>query len=81
MSEFTPEEKKNFLLGVIERIGVQTLDTQTHELNLKFRIPYVNDSLVWKSRTDKSMGYKIKDGVKDISMEIDTGKKSPKLRH
>jgi len=80
MSEFTTEEKKNFLTGVIERIGVSTLDQQTHELHLQFRIPYVNDSLVWKSKTDKTKGYTIKDGVTDISVEIDTGKKSPRLK-
>lgn len=80
MSEFSPEEKKNFLSGVIERIGVQTLDKQTHELHLKFRIPCVNDLLIWNNKTDKSKGYTIRDGVTDISVEIDSGKKSPKLR-
>lgn len=80
MSDFSAEEKKNFLRGVIERIGVQTLDKQTHELHLKFRIPCVNDLLLWNSKTDKKKGYTIKDGVTDISVEIDTGKKSPKLR-
>jgi DNA invertase Pin-like site-specific DNA recombinase len=80
MSDFTPEEKKNFLRGVIDRIGVTTLDKQTHELHLRFRIPYVNDSLVWKSRADKAKGYTIKNGVSDISVEIDTGKKFPKLK-
>ncbi len=80
MSDFSPEEKKNFLRGVIERISVATLDKQTHELHLKFRIPCVNDLLVWNSKTDKTKGYTIKDGVTDISVEIDSGKKSPKLK-
>lgn len=80
MGDFSAEEKKNFLRGVIERIGVQTLDKQTHELHIKFRIPCVNDLLVWNSKTDKKKGYTINDGVTDISVEIDTGKKSPKLK-
>ena len=46
----------------------------------KWQCRYVNDSLVWKSKTDKAKGYTIKDGVTDISVEIDTGKKSPRLK-
>lgn len=79
MTEFSPEEKHSFLMGVVERITVQTLDTQTHKLDFRFKIPYVNDKLIWKNKSDKSKGYTLRNGESEISVEIDSPKKNPIL--
>jgi len=57
MNEFSDKEKHDFLKGVLESITVQTLDTQTHQLKLKFKIPYINDSLEWIDPDNKKLGY------------------------
>jgi chromosome segregation ATPase len=75
MSEFTEEEKYEFLKGVLESITVNTLDKQTHTLKLDFKIPYVNDSLEWVDKNNKKLGYNLKDGIKEFEVEIDSGKK------
>jgi site-specific DNA recombinase len=75
MNEFTEEEKHQFLKGVIEKITVYTLNTQTHRLKLEFKIPYVNDSLQWIDENNKKLGYNLIDGVKEMDVEIDSLKK------
>ena len=34
------EEKKRFLEGVVDQIDVSSVDTQTHELQIKFAFSY-----------------------------------------
>jgi DNA invertase Pin-like site-specific DNA recombinase len=75
LSELTEEEKKAFLKGVVDKIEVSTLDTHMHKLDIKFRIPYVNDKLQWKNKSDKSKGYKIVEGQREISVDLDLSKK------
>ena len=75
MSDFSPEEKHEFLDGVIDNIQVSTLDTRTHEVIIKFKIPYVEDSIKWNDKSNKSKGYTVKDGGFEIGVEIDTSKK------
>jgi hypothetical protein len=61
---------------VIEKIIVKTLDTQTHELNFKFRVPYVTDSIVYKDKNNKRKGYMIKKGKNNLLVSLDSPKKS-----
>jgi len=76
MSEFTPEEKYQFLKGVIDRIYVKTLDKQRHELKLDFVVPYVNDSMVQKEVKGKKKGYTVKKGKNNLVVPLDSLKKS-----
>jgi len=75
MGDFSPKEKHEFLNGVIDNITVSTLDTRTHEVIIKFKIPYVEDSIKWNDKSNKSKGYTVEDGGFEIGVEIDTSKK------
>jgi site-specific DNA recombinase len=75
MSEFTIEEKYKFLKGVLERIQVKTLDTQSHELKVHFLIPYVKDSVMFKDSKDKKKGYIVKNGKKEVTIPLYSSKK------
>lgn len=77
MAEFVPQERHEFLKGVIDHIVVKTLDKQSHELVIRFKIPYVNDRLVWRDPSRKSLGYDLADGDFSIDVGIDTKKKMP----
>lgn len=56
------EDKRKFLLSVIDNVSVTTLDKITHEVKITFKISCVNDELVWKNPSKKSLGYSIKEG-------------------
>jgi hypothetical protein len=80
MQGFSEQEKQFFLRGVIEKITVATLDKQAHELVINFKIPYVNDTFEWKNPRAKGQGYNLGEGEKEVSVDIDTSKKSPSLK-
>lgn len=80
MSDFSEEEKNKFLKGVINKILVKTKDTQTHELLINFKVPYVKDSLVYKDVKNKKKGYTVKNGKKDLKLPLNPSKKSLKTR-
>ena len=61
-SDFTFEDKKNFIRSVVEKIVVQSDGKIEHELDIQFKLPYVNDKLVWNDEEKKSQGYILKDG-------------------
>ena len=52
------------------------VDKQTHSLTLNFKIPYVNEKLVWKVQTKKSDGYDLTGGDDNITLVFD-GKNYP----
>lgn len=79
MAEFTTQERFDFLKGVIDRIIVKTLDKQSHHLEIRFKIPYVNDQLIWRDPSRKSLGYDLSDGDHSINVDIDTKKKIPEI--
>jgi len=62
LNSFTPEEKKDFLVGILEKIGVKTIDSQTHELDLTFKIPVVDDEIDLESQMWTIPGEKSKNG-------------------
>ena len=80
MQGFSEQEKQLFLRGVIEKITVSTLDKQAHEVVISFKIPYVNDTFEWKNSRAKGLGYKLGDGQKEVSVDIDSSKKTPILK-
>lgn len=80
MQGFSATEKQLFLRGVVDKIIVSTLDKQAHEVVIKFKIPYVNDTFEWKNPRAKGQGYILGEGEKEVSVDIDTSKKSPNLR-
>jgi site-specific DNA recombinase len=80
MQGFSKQEKQLFLRGVIEKISVSTLDKQAHEVVISFKIPYVNDTFEWKNPRAKGQGYDLGDGQKEVSVDLDTSKKSPTLK-
>jgi len=75
MNDFTQEEKKEFLNGVLEKITVNTLDIQNHELKIEFKYPYVDDTFSWKDVSNKSLGYDISDGRRDLLLRVESLKK------
>ena len=75
MSDFSEEEKSKFLKGVIEKIEVQTIDTQKHELKFNFRLPYVGDALV-QNKDQKSLAkFKVKNGRTGLKVPLESPKK------
>jgi len=75
MSVFSEEEKSKFLKGVIQKIEVQTIDKQKHELKINFRLPYVGDSLV-QNKDQKSLAkFKVKNGRTGLKVPLESSKK------
>ncbi len=52
--------------GVLDKIVVTNIDTQTHELKIYFRLGYAGDKFQWDDEKNKSKGYTIKNGQKKI---------------
>ncbi|MFD0740091.1 recombinase family protein [Lysobacter koreensis] len=58
-SKLTPEDKKNYLRGMVERIDVKFLaETKEHQLEIRFTKPIVGDGIV----PLKQKGYKLRKG-------------------
>lgn len=70
------EDKKEILTKFVDKITVESIDKQQHKLTIHFKIPLVDDSLVYKNPSKKSEGYQIADGIKDLILDIDTSKKN-----
>ena len=68
MSKFSDIQKNNLLKLIIDKIQVTTIGTQSHEIELIFKIPYVKDSVIYKDLKNKKLGYKLKNGKKSISL-------------
>ena len=64
--EISFEEKKAFLNQFIDRIEVTNDEIGKHQLKIKFTLPYVNDGFVYKDQNNKSKGYDILNGDKDL---------------
>jgi len=75
LDKFTPEERHEFLSGIVSEVVVTEHDKQEHKLEVFFRFPYVGDKLVYVDPNKKSKGYKIKNGKKVKSTRYDLLKK------
>lgn len=71
VSNFTDEQRKAYIEGIVQRIDVMWLpDTQSHQLKLHFRLPIVGDQLRWLDPKRKSKGYEILDGSDELQTEV-----------
>ena len=75
IDQFSKDEKKEFLTGVVDEIVVSQHDKKTHKLDIRFKFPYVNDKLTYNDPMNKRKGYSIKKGKKVKSLEVNLLKK------
>ena len=81
LSESTVEEKHKLLKKIVESITVFTVDKQTHKLIIEFKLPYIDDELVWNNPIDKTLGYTITNGKQTKELELfDEKKYQPKQK-
>lgn len=67
-SKLTPEDRKNYLRGMVERIDVKFLaDTKEHQFEIKFIKPIVGDGIVQKPK-----GYRLRKGVASKMVKLKT---------
>jgi DNA invertase Pin-like site-specific DNA recombinase len=68
-SKLTPEDRKNYLRGMVERIDVKFLaDTKEHQLEIKFIKPIVGDGIVLQ----KPKGYRLRKGAANKLVKLKT---------
>jgi DNA invertase Pin-like site-specific DNA recombinase len=67
--KFSPEQKKEFLTGLVTVIDVYMIDSQTHWLDLEFKIPLVGDELVYVDPAKRSRGTMVVPGVNSLMIE------------
>ena len=67
--KFSPEQKKEFLTGLVTVIDVYMIDSQTHWLDVEFKIPLVDDELVYVDPDKRSRGTMIVPGVNSLVLE------------
>ena len=59
----------------MDQIIVKSDDKIEHELTIKFKLPYVNDKLIYNDNNDKSKGYILKNGSYSKKLRIISLKK------
>jgi site-specific DNA recombinase len=74
--DFSIEDRKSVIKGVVNQIVVSNKDVRKHELKIEFRLPYVGDSIEFKDQKKKSKGYKVKNGRKIKGVIVDLLKKT-----
>jgi len=62
------EEKNQFITGVVKSIEVIEKSGTEDELPIEYREPFVGDKLVWNNVKKKSLGYKLKNGRKKMTL-------------
>lgn len=67
---FTPEQKKELLQGLLTSVDVHLIDSQTHWLEINFKIPLVADHVVYRDPAKKSLGYTVKEGQTALMVEF-----------
>lgn len=67
---FTPEQKKELLQGLLTTIDVHLIDKQTHWLEINFKIPLVGDQMIYKDPAQKSKGYTVQEGESALMLEM-----------
>jgi site-specific DNA recombinase len=75
-SEFKFDDKKEFLKTVVDKIIVKSDNAIEHELVIKFKLPYVDDELIYKDKINKKKGYILKDGGYSKKLRISILKKN-----
>ena len=66
------KEKKEFLKGVLDKVIVETIDNQTHKLEIVFNNKFVGGDLIWKDSKQKSLGYDLVKGTNRKKVPFET---------
>ncbi|MDG2255788.1 MAG: hypothetical protein P8L49_12600, partial [Opitutaceae bacterium] len=71
LKDFSKEEKKEYLEGIVRRIDV-TLDKKTndHQLDLTFALPLFGDGIEYQNPKKKGNGYRVIEGSEHASTVI-----------
>jgi DNA invertase Pin-like site-specific DNA recombinase len=67
---FSPEQRKEVLAGLLTSVDVFMIDSQTHWLDIQFNVPLVDDELVYRDPSNKKLGYAIKGGMTTFMVEL-----------
>ena len=68
---FSEIEKKQYLMGLIEKISVKyDKNKNQHEVAIKFQLPVVGYSVIWKNPENHKEGYKVKRGKQNKSVVV-----------
>jgi DNA invertase Pin-like site-specific DNA recombinase len=67
--DFSPVQRKEFLMGLVTEIQVHLVDPTTHWLEIEFQLPLIEDELVYVGSSKKALGYALKDGSKTLMIE------------
>lgn len=78
-NDMSQKDKKRFLSGVIDEIVVTTVDTQTHQLDVHFRLPFVGSELSYRDKGKKPLGYDFVNGGRILTIPSPTLKKLNKI--
>lgn len=81
--DYDTDKKREFLHQFIESISVKYLNSkQSHQLDFKFKIPIVGDTIQYSGVTDKrgNKSYDLIEGSKNLKFEIPINRKHKNLR-
>ena len=81
--DYDIQKKREFLHQFIESISVKYLGSkQSHQLDFKFKIPIVGDTIQYTGTTDKmgNKSYDLIEGRKDLNFELPINRKHKNLR-
>lgn len=74
--EFTDEQRKQYIAGLVERIDVSYVpEAGEHQLILHFKLPIVGDAIRWKKQS-KNGGYEVIDGEQTALVIVKKKKKN-----
>jgi len=71
-SKLNDEQRQLYLKGLIEKIEAKfNPKTRNHELEIHFQHPIVGDGIKWKDPKKKTLGYKVLNGSKTTSLQVE----------
>ena len=71
-SGYTVSMELLYLKGLIEKIEAKfNAETRNHELEIHFQHPIVGDGIKWKDPKKKTLGYKVLNGSKTTSLQVE----------
>ena len=71
-SKLNDEQRQLYLKGLIEKIEAKfNAKTRNHELEIHFQHPIVGDGIKWKDPKKKTLGYKVLNGSKTTSLQVE----------
>lgn len=77
-SNLSDADKKTFLKGVVDEIVVTTVDKQTHQFDVHFKLPFVGSELLYKDNRNRGLGYDFGGGENVLSFPSKSLKKTSK---